>query len=149
MSFESIAAAIGCVEIATRVCERLSRFVNEAKNADSEAEHLKQKVERLHVILQNIQSNRSSRLPTASKQSDTEEDRLWEQIRSSVERCGTTLTAFKKELDCLQDKARFDILRKALLAKRLNKISRAAEIFDSNIDINIHDIQISFSCLMV
>lgn len=142
--FGAAAGAVNCIDAGFRVYKGLVKFIDEAKNADSTAKYLQDKVNSLRDLLLNVKRT----LPAVTGTHNVgEAKRLRNQILQSIEECQEMLESFACDLEGLNGQQRLEILRKALLVRKLHKLDPALARFEGNLETHWKAIYILFQCL--
>lgn len=142
--FGAIAAAVNCAEAGIRVCDGLARLIQETKYAETSAKYLQDKVDSLHDMLLDLEATLKTVGGTCTS---GEANRIHTKLVKSLECCRDTLTAFEADLEGLHGGQKLEILKKLLLARKLNKLDPVLARFEGKIDTHWKSISILFQCL--
>lgn len=139
--FGAFAGAVNCIDVGVRVSNGLAKFIEEAKDADTNAQYLRDKVTRLCDLLEKV---RVSLRVIQSRH--ISEDQIWirDQIFDAIERCRETLVNFEGVLNKLKGQQRIEFLRRALLARELNKLGSGLKRFEGDLETHWKAISILF-----
>ena len=148
-ALQVVGAALGVAELALKIYNELSTFVERAKNAESTARDLRDKIYRFRKAVETVHRTAVRRERVSSE----DEREIWAVIHESLEGWDRTLAAFKVGLERLRlnssEDARFGWIDKTLQQLKLDRKSPWIGRLETAIGSHIDEITLSLNCLQM
>ncbi|KAI9657403.1 MAG: hypothetical protein M1821_003085 [Bathelium mastoideum] len=150
--FQCAASAVALAELSMKLYHTLSKFINEARDADEKASELRKTIRRSLATLLSVKETLEAR----GKECDQgtpgpEEQRILKNIRESLLGWFLNLVKFTKRLGNIaedqHEKTTMGWLEKALLQLKLDRKAPAIERIRENISEHVQELSLSLQCL--
>lgn len=148
---ELAASCIAVVQVASKLCLSLAKFISEAKDANDTTSDLVKRVVTLHSMLEIVRgvlktraSQRQAR-PFVPFDDDVEKG-VWDQAEKVLQRCEGTVKRLEGELDSLGRGESKSWAQLASLQLKLNVRDPAISRIEKDIDANVSAAQLMITC---
>lgn len=148
MGVGEVGAIISIADVAARVCLRLARFLDEAKDAGETRSNLHNKAAALHDILQVVDAaTRKRNAHVHTKPVSDDEGGILEMLDAALRRCESTVMKFEEMLGKLGGGGTEpNWLRRAILQLKLDVHGSGIAKIERNIEADIAALQLLHAC---
>ena len=144
-----IASIIGVADVATRVCLRLARFLEEARHAGETRSSLYMRAASLHDLLKAVQVATTSRkAKIRTKPISKDEGQILEVLNSAINRCDLTVEKLEGKLKALGENEKGpNRWQRLKLQAKLDVSDPLIVRIERDIQADVASLQMLFSCL--
>ena len=144
-----IAAIIGIADVATRMCLRIARFLEESRHSGEVLNSLRSRATALKEILEAVQKATKKRTDhVRTKPISDDEVGVWRVLSAAMVRCESTVEKFEAKLKSLgQDGKEPNFRQRAKLQLRLDVSGGGIARIEREIQADIKAMQLLVTCL--
>ena len=140
---------VSIADVATRVCLRLARFIDESKEAGATRNNLYMRLLAMHTLLETVKSATTERkdkiraIPISA-----DEGRILSRMGMTVDHCESTVQRLEEKVKSLgRDRRDTNWRQRLMLQLRLEVSGSSIERIERDIQVDTEALQLLFTCL--
>lgn len=144
-----IGTILSIADIATRVCLRLARFIDESKEAGATRDNLSRRLLTMNTLLETVKSATAERkdkvrlIPIS-----VDEGRILSTMKTTVDHCESTIQRLEEKVKSLKQNQRDPNWRQRIMLQlRLDVSGSSIERIERDIEADTEALQLLFICL--